>query len=70
MFKRFLAALCVALLGSLVPGDMASAVEPMPMYVIGAARLDGVYVPNGTVVQAYCAGYLAGQTTTFTPSCH
>ncbi|MBM4461429.1 MAG: hypothetical protein FJ011_27340, partial [Chloroflexi bacterium] len=66
MFKRFFAALCVALLGSFVCGDVTSAVEPMPLYVIGTAQLDGGYVPDGTTIQAYCAGYLAGQTTTFT----
>jgi hypothetical protein len=57
---------CVAMLCNLVFYDVAFAGKPWPMYIIGTARLDGASVTDGTIIRVYCAGFLVGETATFT----
>ncbi len=58
-------ALALALVTITLVAGLASAIKPLPMYVIGTARLDGANLASGKPVQAYCDGTLAGQGSTF-----
>ncbi len=65
MLPRPVRAFALALVTITLAAGVASAIKPLPMYVIGTARLDGANLAPGKPVQAFCDGTLAGQGSTF-----
>jgi hypothetical protein len=66
MMTRLVAGALTAVMGLILAGPGSPSVPPPPFSPYGIVKVNGVNIPLGTQITAWCGGIVAGQTTQIT----